>query len=330
LNARGVLSREMTGKYACAGDAVVPNVTSWSDLPDDMVELILGKMPLQQLARISPTCSAFLAVCHRKLGQEQKLRCELAGGFFGLKGLIYLALLIDRFVNGDPLDQEVDEKDTQAKWVLVEEVELPDIPGNTNRKMRVYQAGDMYVEVTLADKMDELVLCLPTLRGSMVHLHTRRSCPKQYSITMSRVGDGQTFGFVEGVAFLQTLVSGGWTPVPSESGLPSNVCIGRHFFENKFTTEELKTLQLAPLLPMVSPDTFAMLGVGCPSMVKERMQVRHVGWCMPPTPWPIPAPSIWPWRTPDKTLHLVVCVHPVPKLKRRRGCFELFTQFFLR
>jgi hypothetical protein len=282
----GCAVKEMTGKYACAGDAVVPNVISWNDLPYDMVELILGKMPLQQLARICTTYSAFLAVCRRKLAQEQKLRCELAGGLFGLEGLNYLALLIDCFVNGDPLDQEVVEKDMQANWVLVEEVDLPDIPGNTSRKMPVYQAGVMCVEVTLANRMSELVLCLPTLKGSMVRLHTRRFCPKQYNITMSRVGDGQTFGVFEGVAFLQSLLSGGWTVVPSELGVSSDVCIGRHFFENQFKTDDLETLQLAPLLPMVSPDTFAILGVGCPSMFNERMQVRHVGWCMPPHPGP--------------------------------------------
>jgi hypothetical protein len=326
-----VCCQENDCQVACAGEAVTPDVKGWDDLPYDMLELILGKLSVREVARMSATCSMFLAVCRRRLAQDQKIRCEVAAGFFGHGVLIYLALLIHRFVNGDPLDQEVVEKNKQAKWVLPQTFHLHDTSRNIRRTERVYQAGDMHVGVTLGNMMNTLVLCLPTLMGPIVCLHTRRFSPKLFNITMSRAGEGESFGIVEGMAFLQALVSGAWAPLSSEpsTGVTSDVCIGRHFFESKFKKEDLDTLQIGSLLPGVSSDTFAILGVGCPSMVKERMQVKQIGWRMPAWPWPIPAERPFPSQVLNETLYLVASVHPVPEpvqnpKKGRRGWFLSF------
>jgi hypothetical protein len=322
----------MSFTLAYAGDVVTLNVTSWNDLPFDMVELVLGKLSVQELARISATCSAFTADCRRRLAHEQAARCDLAAGVFGREGLIYLALLINRFVNGDPLDQEVVQKDTQAKWGLVEEVELPDNVENTNRKKRVYQAGDMHVEVTLAESINELVLCLPTLKGSLVHLHTRRWSAKLFNITMCNVGpDGDAFGFLEGMAFLQALLSGGSSLVSPNARLPGDVCIAKQFYKNRVSIEKVQTLQLAPLVPAMLRPTFAVLRVGCPSMIKERVQVGHVGNCMWRRRWPAPPPWPWPVPLPEETFLLLVYVQPYEKPARRleEVILEDFLEAFL-
>jgi hypothetical protein len=93
----------------------------WTQLPYDLVERVLANLSLHELALVSATSSGFRAVCYRRLAQEHKSRVDLAAGCFGRQQLIYLALTIDRFLKGVPLDRDSAGTEKHARWVLVEE-----------------------------------------------------------------------------------------------------------------------------------------------------------------------------------------------------------------
>jgi hypothetical protein len=90
--------------FARAGDGEIPLGTNWSDLPIDMVEVILNHLSWIDLAPISSTCSAFHTAFRRQLAREQKERCDLAVSLFG-RGQIYrIADFIERHLEGKTLD----------------------------------------------------------------------------------------------------------------------------------------------------------------------------------------------------------------------------------
>jgi hypothetical protein len=82
----------------------MPYTAEWRALPQKLEELILSKLPLVDLARLSSTSKTFEAVFCMQLGQEQKVRCDFAAKRFGRDRIVSIAALINRLLKGESLD----------------------------------------------------------------------------------------------------------------------------------------------------------------------------------------------------------------------------------
>jgi hypothetical protein len=71
-----------------------------SDLPPDLEELVLSKLSLHDLARVSPTCRSFHTVFRRQLAQQQKACYDLAVARFGNELIDCIADLMDSWLEG--------------------------------------------------------------------------------------------------------------------------------------------------------------------------------------------------------------------------------------
>jgi hypothetical protein len=194
--------------------------------------------------------------------------------------------------------------------------------GDTSQ--RVYRAGNMHMEVILKHLGDHLLVRLPTVKGCLVRLRVI-SYSAGFSLTMADIDDGEALGIMEGMAFLQTLLSGGLTPLPFNPRLPGDVVILRYVFDGEFTQEELKSTQIAPLVPLASHHTFAILRVGGDSIMKAHMQIRQMGWCMPLLPTPLPWPL--PTQFAQTSLHLRLCVR-LP-IQKQHSFFDRIMQYLI-
>jgi hypothetical protein len=75
---------------------------AWSFLPEELGDLILSKMSLHELGRISTASRAFHAAFKRLLAAQQKARCKLAVDHFWRRTILCIASLINRFLTRDP------------------------------------------------------------------------------------------------------------------------------------------------------------------------------------------------------------------------------------
>jgi hypothetical protein len=291
---------------ACAGNAETAHVTFLRDLPYDVMELIFANLSSYEVARISTTCSTFQAVCRRHLARVHKSRVDLAAGCFGPERFIFLASIINQFLKGQPFDAEGIVVDKEAKLVLVDK----SIYGRFSQY--IYQAGDVHVMVDFNDEKNVMSIRLPMRRRSMVCVTIRSYSRIRFTISIVSLGSEEAFGILEGVAFLQGLLSGGFARPCSELGLPAHACMVRYVFDNKFRQEELKTPLIAPLVRMASQYTFVVMGLG--QMTMDHMQVKQVGVCArlrdPVRDW-----------SAKRKLHLILYVEP-----KRQGFFCTFVQ----
>jgi hypothetical protein len=300
------------------------HVTCWEHLPYDLVERILANFSVHELAQVCPACSTIRAVCRRRIAQEHKRRCELAETVLGRELLLYLALIIDRYLRGEPLEVEADAEDNRAKWLLVEETRVVDRILRSTRSQRVYQAGNLFVEVSVSTLGNRLLFRVPTLGGLLLRIEIRACRAEQFSLSVVDIGNGEAFGLAEGMAFLQVLLGGVLAPVLMEIGLPSHVRIVKYVFANRLTQEELQGTHFASLVPGPPHTTFAVLGVGRAGAKRENMQVRQVGWWMP-----LGLPLHMQPR--KEHLHLTLCVElPAPPLQETAGLFHTIMQYLVK
>lgn len=76
---------------------------AWSCLPDDLAELILGKLSLVALGRVATTCRSFHTFFCRRMAEQQKAQCDLAVTLFGRERVTVLADIVDGFLKGERL-----------------------------------------------------------------------------------------------------------------------------------------------------------------------------------------------------------------------------------
>jgi hypothetical protein len=77
---------------------------NWSDLLPELEEVVLAKLSLFDLARVSATCRVFQATFRSQLQDEQKLRCNLAVACFGRERIACIVELIQRVLTGEALN----------------------------------------------------------------------------------------------------------------------------------------------------------------------------------------------------------------------------------
>jgi hypothetical protein len=310
MGCKSLSGQQVTVKYACAGEQETLNVTGWNNLPYDLAEVVLANLSPHELACISTTSSTFRAVCRKRLAQEHKARVDIAAGCVGRERFLYIALILDRFLKLEAIVPDVPEHDKDANWVLLRE-NVGAIAVD-----RVYQVGDLKVTILLGDVWRDLVVHLPTVKGPLVRLEVSRYSMRHFNISVFIIGEGQAMGIVEGTAFLQALLSGCLAPLSPDSGLPRNSSIVKYFFDDGCGSgrKGLRT-QIAPLAPHT---TFAVLGVGGASIVKEHLQVRRVRGCDPVFLF------LADWSAKTK-LHVTCCVEPPPQA--RRGFFQTILHY---
>ncbi len=75
-------------------------VVTFSDLPQELEELVLNKLSVPELARLSRTCRSFHAVFRRHLAKQQKACYDLAVARFGNEMIVCIADLMDSWLEG--------------------------------------------------------------------------------------------------------------------------------------------------------------------------------------------------------------------------------------
>jgi hypothetical protein len=100
--------------------AGIESSMTWSGLPLDMVEQILTKLPLAELARTARTNRTFLAVYRRRMAREQKAYCDLAFSSCGRERITCLLAFLISLLNGDPLPADYVERKRNLCWISAE------------------------------------------------------------------------------------------------------------------------------------------------------------------------------------------------------------------
>jgi hypothetical protein len=307
----GTGCKALTVKDKCAGNMETTRVIGLSDMPYEVMELILANLSSYAVARISTNCSTFRDVCRRHLARVHKGRIDLAAGWFGRERLIFLAYIIERFLKGQSLNPDGVVEEKGAKVVLVDKsIEIFGSFGSYSEY--VYQAGDVHVTVGIMARdwilHNDMYIQFPTLKGSTVEVTIRSSPGGPVTICMFSLGTEDAFGILEGMAFLQGLSCGGFARPYCDLGLPVDARVVRY---SKFRQEELKTSLFPPLVPVGSHHTFAVVGLG--NMTMDHMQVRQVE-LRTGVPEPANGPALE--RSAKGKLHLFLNVEP-----KRQGFF---------
>jgi hypothetical protein len=305
-----------TVRDACAGNVETSLVTGLSDLPYEVMKLILAKLSSYAVTRISTTCSTFRAVCRRHLAGVHKRRIDLAAGCFGRERLIFLAYIIERFRKGQFLNPNGVVEEKGPKVVLVNK-SINNYGSYGSYCHYVYQAADVHVTVGIMARdwilENDMFIQFPMLKGPIVQVTIRSSPGGPFTIYMVSRGAEEAFGILEGMAFLQGLLCGGFALPYCELGLPADAQVVKY---STFRQEELKTSLVAPLVPMESHHTFAVMGLG--KMTMDRMQVQQVKVCTRVhEPANVPALE----RSAKGKLHLFLHVEP-----KRQGFFRTAVQ----
>lgn len=92
---------------ACAGMMEQSYQSGWRDLPYDLMNEILRKLPMGDLARVATTCRSFNSSFAQLLEKQQKARCDLALAHFGQERITAFVALISNWLNGDTVSQTV-------------------------------------------------------------------------------------------------------------------------------------------------------------------------------------------------------------------------------
>jgi hypothetical protein len=133
------------GGCACAGQAIGKSpTTSWSSLPNDMVDVILANLSLIELAELSRTCTSFNAVYRRLIAQEQKARRNLAVNCCRLERIRVLARLTGHLLKDEVLHPCFFARAQNAWWISADGVLHGPVCAYGVRQL-AREAGDIFV-----------------------------------------------------------------------------------------------------------------------------------------------------------------------------------------
>jgi hypothetical protein len=234
---------------ACAGNPGRPLTTSWSSLPDDVVEVILSNLStlsLLKLARIGRTCTSFQTLYRRQLAAVHEARTALADKSFGQKRMERIGDFIIHFLKGEALGPDSVEHETNMYRISADGA-----VSDVRRAGHVTEeADDVFVSTDITYPFFRTHHNLDTL---LVHYGRNIS---RLLMQIRRTGRGplidifpENDGDLEGVALAQTLLSGGVAKCICDLGQCADLSL--HPATNGATQAGLK-FQIATLIPFSS------------------------------------------------------------------------------
>jgi hypothetical protein len=118
-------------------DAVV-----WSELPEDVKEVVVSKLPLVDLARVSSLSRTSQALFQKELARQQKPCCEFAIGRMGRERIIRITSLISHYLKGESLEPYLsDTAPLDWVWVCADGTVQGDRPKCGRRASQIERLG---------------------------------------------------------------------------------------------------------------------------------------------------------------------------------------------
>jgi hypothetical protein len=203
----------------CAGDLGSPRTTGWVTLPPEMEELIVSKLSVRELARVSSMCRLFKDVSCRHMVEFQKERCALAHERFGQERVSSIAALIDRLVRGEIGDPHLSKLSVHTCWILANgamHVDEPSTPSKGDKRV-----GDICLSIFLTDFCIMVTAFAPKWASEVSFIGWPRENVARLDVFRCGGED------LEGVALAQALVSGALGQSFHTYGLPFDVHVWR-------------------------------------------------------------------------------------------------------
>jgi hypothetical protein len=247
----------LTPSLAYAGAQDSRKNMDWSALPVEMEELIVAKLSLVALARLSSTRKVFKATFCKHLAREQKARCERAACIFGGGRITCIAELVDSFVRKETLQSYLGDGPLSNLYWVAED-------GACHAHGRGPAGGD-----TTHDVQVRVLFSGNVPLGSESHsrhisdshsMHITVSVGGEQQMYLHLFGQGDKASIFiaankvddEGAAMLQALLSQGLAQSLHGVGKRAYLCIIGCTSSPVLTPAEFKFL-VCPLLPFVSP-----------------------------------------------------------------------------
>jgi hypothetical protein len=199
---------------------------NWNNLPQELEELILAKLPLFDLARLSTTRRVFQAMFRSQLEDEQKLRCELAVACFGRERISCIVTLIQRVLAEEALlDFHIRYSSKYYRCRISEEGTFHWHNPPTTLLAREHPQGrKALVSAHAYPRGTHAYPGGPEVHGVSITAHAPHG--SRVELEFSRNGDGGVIkvfpssdGDLEGVALAQALVDGGLGRLPHRVGI---------------------------------------------------------------------------------------------------------------
>lgn len=240
---------------------------SWSVLPDDVVHVILDKVRLIDLARITTACTSFRAAYRRRMGVEEEARRQLAVNTFGAARIACILDLTVRLLKKEPLLPGL--RDEFWDWFRIHEDGF--LHGPLRRApLDTPNNGDIDVWLwrtkvpCLDGAWGGIDVTAPEGEGTM----QMKFRPLFVDVEVIPTNDEDLVP----MALVQALLGGGLARIIRDVGAHAEVRVGR-FEKARYTQTGLK-VQIAPLSPFGSQYTPVEKAVGHP--VPERMWIWQV------------------------------------------------------
>jgi hypothetical protein len=240
----------------------------WRALPDDMVEVILGNLRIDELARISTTCSEFKAASGRRMAVQQKARFDQAVKACGAQRIACLIALIAHLLHGYCLNAHF----SAHKWSFCRITAGGVLTGPGPRTLAgqaMGAEGDFRISISLNWHDDWVALFfVETQEWGQSHLTVRISRDRrQVRISVAPTHDED----YQAVSLVQAMLSEGLAQFAHEAGKVVDISMKRSPTTSSCTQEGFKA-QIISLLPYASLYTPGDL-----HMAVERMQVGGLG-----------------------------------------------------
>jgi hypothetical protein len=227
-----------------------------SVLPEELEDLILSKLSLHEVARVSTTSRAFHATFNRLLAAQQKARCSLAVHHFACsQQIMCIASLITRFLNADP---ELACRSDAVHFRICTDGTYHVV--GSSKKITRFQRQFFRQDIAMPEILGSfssnamtLWIAAPKRRNTSVCVDRRYNLVF-FSLYPCCDED------VEGLALVQTLLTWGLVSGPHSAGPQSWIKVsGYMLYKHHFTQEGLQA-QIAPLLPFLSHYTKLHIG----------------------------------------------------------------------
>jgi hypothetical protein len=228
--------------FGCAGRLEAPHNIGWSSLPYHLGELILFRLSLLELARISTTCHTFREAFCRQMVHHQEARCNLVLHKYGRERIARVAALLNGFSRGEFVARGIYKDSIDKCWISVN-------GGLHIGEPNVHQVGgsahDHHVAVSLSTP--SLLIEVYGSRWSQVHLSILRGS-RVVKVCVQMWDDED----LEGLGLVQALMSGGLIGSFKDAVLSFEVEV-QGYSRERFTSASVQVPTiLMPLLPLAS------------------------------------------------------------------------------
>ncbi len=225
---------------------------SWSDLPYDVEELILGHLSLLELARDSTTSKTFQGLFSQRMAQQREARADLALACFGRERITAIVNILHQFLEGEAVHPAIRGTGYNTCWILADGTLYVEPPRSkyltTKAAARPHGPGDFEVHVAFDPSgAPALTLRIEIKKAELppVEVHVHRHQGVTVALTPECDDD------VLGLALAQVVLSENMAPVIQAHGLPVDVTVERFASEATCTLKGLQA-QIGPLLSLAS------------------------------------------------------------------------------